>query len=69
MGSGSKPAKAPGSIVADFLRTLRFAVHHERPVGHYLMRPVLVGTRTVADSEGLAAVLDARGIPCRLLHA
>ncbi|RIV87724.1 RNA helicase SecA [Aurantiacibacter zhengii] len=33
------------------------------------MRPILVGTRSVADSESVAAVLDARGIPYRLLNA
>ncbi len=33
------------------------------------MRPVLVGTRSVADSEAVAAALDAAGIPYRVLNA
>lgn len=32
-------------------------------------RPVLVGTRSVADSEKLAAILDDEGLPYRLLNA
>jgi preprotein translocase subunit SecA len=33
------------------------------------MRPVLVGTRSVADSESVAVALASRGIPFRLLNA
>ncbi len=32
-------------------------------------RPVLIGTRSVAASEQLAALLDAKGLPYRLLNA
>ena len=32
-------------------------------------RPVLVGTRTVADSERLAELLDREGLACRVLNA
>lgn len=31
-------------------------------------RPVLIGTRTIAGSEAVAAILDQRGIPYRLLN-
>jgi len=31
-------------------------------------RPVLIGTRTIADSEAIAAGLDERGIPYRILN-
>src|SRR3546814_4883103 len=33
------------------------------------MRPVLVGTRSVGDSEAVAAALDRRGIAYRILNA
>lgn len=33
------------------------------------MRPILVGTRSVADSEAVAAALDGIGIACRVLNA
>lgn len=33
------------------------------------LRPVLVGTRSVGDSEAVAAALDRRGIPHRILNA
>src|SRR3546814_5586240 len=33
------------------------------------MRPVLVGTRSVGDSEAVAAALDRRGLPYRILNA
>jgi preprotein translocase subunit SecA len=36
---------------------------------HAAGRPVLVGTRTVSASEHLARLLDAAGIPCRVLNA
>jgi preprotein translocase subunit SecA len=32
-------------------------------------RPILIGTRSVADSEAVAAALEERGIPHRLLNA
>lgn len=35
---------------------------------HRIGRPILVGTRTIKNSELLAAKLDARGIPYRLLN-
>jgi preprotein translocase subunit SecA len=36
---------------------------------HARGRPVLVGTRTVADSERLARQLEAAGLRCRILNA
>ncbi|HKY31468.1 MAG TPA: preprotein translocase subunit SecA [Candidatus Polarisedimenticolia bacterium] len=36
---------------------------------HAMGRPVLVGTRTVADSRHLAGLLENAGIPCRVLNA
>src|SRR3546814_13819782 len=33
------------------------------------MRPVLVGTRSVGDSEAVAAALERIGIACRILNA
>src|SRR5690606_29591939 len=36
---------------------------------HAQRRPVLVGTRSVADSERLGELLAARGIHCRILNA
>jgi preprotein translocase subunit SecA len=36
---------------------------------HHQGRPVLIGTRTVADSERLAALLAEAGLPCRVLNA
>ena len=37
--------------------------------GEEAMRPVLVGTRSVGDSEAVAAALAAIGIDCRILNA
>src|SRR5205809_4817784 len=36
---------------------------------HKQGRPVLVGTRSVASSERLGAMLAERGVPCRILNA
>ncbi|MCC6660759.1 MAG: hypothetical protein IT437_07725 [Phycisphaerales bacterium] len=36
---------------------------------HASGRPVLVGTRSVASSERLGALLSERGVPCRVLNA
>lgn len=36
---------------------------------HAVGRPVLVGTRSVAESEALAAKLQAAGVPCEVLNA
>jgi preprotein translocase subunit SecA len=36
---------------------------------HARGRPVLVGTRTVADSRLLSEMLDAENVPCRVLNA
>jgi len=36
---------------------------------HATGRPVLVGTASVAESEELAEVLEASGVPCRVLNA
>jgi preprotein translocase subunit SecA len=47
------------------LAAVTAAIRRERDAG----RPVLVGTRSVEASERLAALLDAEGIPYRLLNA
>jgi preprotein translocase subunit SecA len=36
---------------------------------HRMGRPVLIGTRSVAASERLGALLAERGVPCRILNA
>jgi len=36
---------------------------------HAIGRPVLIGTRSVAESERLAEALSARDVPCRVLNA
>jgi preprotein translocase subunit SecA len=45
------------------------AVVSEIHAAHASGRPVLVGTRTVAESERLAAELTATGVPCHVLNA
>ena len=47
----------------------RRAVREEIARVHATGRPVLVGTASVEESEGLAAELAAAGIPCRVLNA
>jgi preprotein translocase subunit SecA len=41
----------------------------EIAAAHATGRPVLVGTASVAESEALAAALDAAGVACRVLNA
>lgn len=45
------------------------AVINDVRTRHHMGQPVLVGTQSVAESEALAARLDATGVPVRVLNA
>ncbi len=45
------------------------AVAEEVVRAHGVGQPVLVGTLTVEESERVAALVQARGVPCRILNA
>src|SRR3546814_17489666 len=53
-------AASKWAAVAEAVRTVREGE---------AMRPVLVGTRSVGDSEAVAAALERIGIACRILNA
>ncbi len=53
-------AASKWAAVADAVRTVRM---------EEAMRPILVGTRSVGDSEAVATALQAIGIDCRILNA
>ncbi len=50
-------------------RAKQMALGMEIKAVHRTGRPILVGTLTVAESEGLAAALEAAGISCNVLNA
>ncbi|BCR04251.1 hypothetical protein DESUT3_13200 [Desulfuromonas versatilis] len=58
----------PSRVYADRQSKWR-AIADEVLECHRAGRPVLVGTRSIAASEELAAMLSGQGVPCQLLNA